>query len=606
GWEGDWTWRYRLYQWAQDEGLGFNFVGPYTGTHKANPPVAPSPPPIVGGVGSDSPISVDGTYAGGAFNSNHFAVWGRQCAQDVSQIQSIVSQYNPDLLLIELGFNDIGFFVSDSQGTLNCMQNLVNNARAGRANLKIAIANVPQRTFIMGRDDLPPATTLYNTLLAKAIPTWSTPSSPIVLVDFAGNYACSPNGCPAGHDGLHPNSFGEYQIASAFAQALVNGLGIGKSSLQIQTDIQIKACPTPSNLVATGSDDGVTITWDSVFGAFGYDIISTNVKAGTSQTLTLGTNRWDTTWTEDGWEWQYQVRTNNGPSCISAWTGVVTATAKSKTPPPPGNVVTSPTADGIKFSWSPPTGQNSDGIFQYGALVYDVSAPGSYVNDYGVIGTSLTVTGLKPGHHYYTAVEAWNSHGGGFPGAGNGVVVGRGAPPAPENLQAVALYPTTVALTWCGSPDAAGYTIWQRSVNNASDVLAYTGNYGYSTATSAEVYFLFPGVWNFMFCVTGYNGDQASGHSRCVIAPSPSAAPVGGPVGGAGCFSTDGAIATVTSTSYSWNPTNTVVPTPINTQPDAGPTPQPNKGGAYPVGPESQCSVLEKSIHILCGDIAVF
>lgn len=32
GREGDWTWRYRLWQWFQGEGVAVNFVGPFKGT----------------------------------------------------------------------------------------------------------------------------------------------------------------------------------------------------------------------------------------------------------------------------------------------------------------------------------------------------------------------------------------------------------------------------------------------------------------------------------------------------------------------------------------------------------------------------------------------
>jgi len=230
---------------------------------------------------------------------------------------SMVATYQPNLLLVELGFNDIGWFVSDAYGLLNCMGNFINNARAARSDLQFAIANVPQRTFIQGRDDLPPQTTLYNNLLANAIAGWTRPSSPVVLVDFAGNYNCKPDSCPAGHDGLHPNSLGEYQIASAFTKALVNDLHIGSSPLSVPSSAPARPCPVPSNVVAKSSPDGIAVTWDAVYGAFSYDLRSTNVGAKTTSQLTVSTTRWDTTWTQDGWEWEYQVRTNNGAVGVS-------------------------------------------------------------------------------------------------------------------------------------------------------------------------------------------------------------------------------------------------------------------------------------------------
>ena len=42
GHEGDWTWRYRLWQWFQSEGVAVDFVGPYTGKYNV-PTLTTSP-----------------------------------------------------------------------------------------------------------------------------------------------------------------------------------------------------------------------------------------------------------------------------------------------------------------------------------------------------------------------------------------------------------------------------------------------------------------------------------------------------------------------------------------------------------------------------------
>lgn len=56
-----------------------------------------------------------------SFQSNHFAVWGRQIAQDIPLIRNVVQKYEPDIILDMLGFNDMGWFVSGADGTLNSM-----------------------------------------------------------------------------------------------------------------------------------------------------------------------------------------------------------------------------------------------------------------------------------------------------------------------------------------------------------------------------------------------------------------------------------------------------------------------------------------------------
>ncbi|MCX4808562.1 hypothetical protein OG594_44465 [Streptomyces sp. NBC_01214] len=110
-------------------------------------------------------------------------MWGRQAAQDKTLIREQVKNHRPDLLLVGLGFNDMGWFVSDANGTLASMKSLVDEARAADPELKFALANVPQLTRIGGRDDLIANTDTYNQLLSDAIPRWSTDRSPVELVD---------------------------------------------------------------------------------------------------------------------------------------------------------------------------------------------------------------------------------------------------------------------------------------------------------------------------------------------------------------------------------------------------------------------------------------
>ena len=86
------------------------------------------------------------------------------------------------------------------------MRQFVRNARNANPNLQFALANIPQRSFIGGRQDLVDKTTRYNTLFPAAVQDLNTDASPVKLVDFAGAYNCQPSGCPSGYDGehLHP------------------------------------------------------------------------------------------------------------------------------------------------------------------------------------------------------------------------------------------------------------------------------------------------------------------------------------------------------------------------------------------------------------------
>ena len=48
GQEGDYTWRYRIWQWFKEQGVAVDFVGPYTGTVQPDHPAAPALPPLYG------------------------------------------------------------------------------------------------------------------------------------------------------------------------------------------------------------------------------------------------------------------------------------------------------------------------------------------------------------------------------------------------------------------------------------------------------------------------------------------------------------------------------------------------------------------------------
>lgn len=85
----------------------------------------------------------------------------------------MVTTYQPDYLLVLLGFNDIGWFVSDARGTFESMITFIGEARTAKPDIKMALGNVPQRRFMSGRYDLPVQTDIYNRMLEAAIPRWS-------------------------------------------------------------------------------------------------------------------------------------------------------------------------------------------------------------------------------------------------------------------------------------------------------------------------------------------------------------------------------------------------------------------------------------------------
>ncbi|GMG05367.1 unnamed protein product [Aspergillus oryzae] len=402
------------------------------------------------------------------FPKSHFAVWGRAAAVDKGLIKEVMAAHPADLMLLLLGFNDMGWFYSDSIGTLDSIHTLISNARAANPKIKFAIANVPQRSFIGGREDLPVSTNIYNSLLRDTIPKWSTTASPIHPVELEENYNCQPSSCPVGSDGLHPNAMGEYQIARAFSQTLVKDFRIGSSALSIPNDVPARPLPVPSNFKVFTSPGGVTATWDPG---------------------SVSSNRWDATWPIDGWEYEVQVRASAGDTIKRAWTTTLTATAHPQTAEAPQNVIVSATTTGFDISWDPPTG------------------------------TSAHIENLVAGHRYFVAVVTWNAAGQGFPAVVRSVIPGAGTPPPPTDLKIIVADQTTVHLTWDSLSAAAGYRLWLRNVNATGSKLEAL-NYTVEAACSDQ-YYLFPGTWNYEWCVSAFNGNAESAKGKCVLAPSP-------------------------------------------------------------------------------------
>ena len=180
------------------------------------------------------------------------------------------------------------------------MNTFVTQARAAKSNVKFALGNVPHRTALTGRDELPGNIDQYNQLLATAIPSWSTADSPIAPVLMRENYACETTGCPAGYDGLHPNALGEYQIARAFSSALVSNLSIGTSTLSVPATVPVRPTPVPSNFEAVTSGFGVTVTWDYTYGAIGYELESRTAGGSFGSPVLQNPNRYDTQGATDG------------------------------------------------------------------------------------------------------------------------------------------------------------------------------------------------------------------------------------------------------------------------------------------------------------------
>ncbi|KAH8766181.1 SGNH hydrolase-type esterase domain-containing protein [Diaporthe sp. PMI_573] len=245
GREGDFTWRYRLWEWFHNNSKThadtannnkntyptIQYVGPFNGTLPASVDAIDVDPTNPQTWGTYHP-TVSPLFSPGG-GSSHFAVYGRPAWQDIEPLHGQVTTHRPDVLVLHLGFNDIGWWGNNATDLIFSVQRLVFNARLARPDIKILIADVSHRLGVSGREDIEGITNQYNDLLDASAAQWWTEGSPVEVVKVSKVYDCQVTACPAGIDGLHPNSLGEFQIARAYTQVLHDKFHYGAAPLEV-------------------------------------------------------------------------------------------------------------------------------------------------------------------------------------------------------------------------------------------------------------------------------------------------------------------------------------------------------------------------------------
>lgn len=89
--------------------------------------------------------------------------------QAAARIEGDTVTADPDYVLLELAFNDLGWFVSDATGLWTDLKSFLDgvNAAARRNGhvIRVLVSTVPHRRPIIGREDLETNTNTYNTRL---------------------------------------------------------------------------------------------------------------------------------------------------------------------------------------------------------------------------------------------------------------------------------------------------------------------------------------------------------------------------------------------------------------------------------------------------------
>ena len=252
GGAGDWTWRYRLWQHLMSSGTSVDFVGPFNTLYDYS---------------NGSFYNQD--YIDPNFDRDHDATAGRMATDEKNTIAGYVATYTPNtpnttnILLINLGTNDMGWFGMTGQQVASQMYALITNARTANPNIKIVLSKITPR--LSPGADYTARWTDYNNWLGVLASTMDTAQSPIVLADPVTGFDPAVDTW----DATHPSPSGEYKIAAAFANGLANPkIGVGTSYGAIPT---APAWPlAPITVTGTPADGAATVTWNAMPGAFGY------------------------------------------------------------------------------------------------------------------------------------------------------------------------------------------------------------------------------------------------------------------------------------------------------------------------------------------------
>lgn len=512
GLEEDYTWRYRLAQHLSG-GCGVDFVGPWSGT-TVLPAAQPDDFPA-----HTAPPSFSGRYRGGlTFDSQHWARWGRQLAEAKNEVRSTVATYRPTHLLVELGFNDLGWSVSDPDGLIASMRTFVTEARAARPDVRILVANVVHRTPLDINPGLSTAIDAYNQKLGPALQALSTATSPVVLVDISGPY----DPWADTYDGLHPDGRGEYKIAKAFADVLASRFGIGTPFAAIPASVPDVVPPRPASITATATPAGITVRWAHSAGASGYWLYQRDVTLGQAfgrSALQIPADSWKVNWLFRGHTYEFKVVAARGDDTLSAESPVASAVADPRTADGPTGVTAHPATSSIQLSWTRPTTPYSDTVSGYKIFYLDETAVGELAKTVTTTATSYTLTGLVNEHRYSVAVASINAAGDGLPSGAPASIVGYGAPAATTLTSAYLVNDGTVDLTWQAVQGAAGYWIDQRFIPTGEPLHRLPVEvYG---RTTERITYLVSGAQNYEHCVVSANGSYLAPRSNCRIATWP-------------------------------------------------------------------------------------
>ncbi len=190
GYGGDWTWRYWLAREFKRQGVPADFVGP-----------------------SRTPSGGTRYEREGSWDSDHGALAGATTEYFSPLIRGLLADYRPDVLILELGINDV-FHGDPAEVVILQLQQLINSVRLERQDLPIVLAELPN-TGQAQRD-------ATSARVNQAMTLWAATGAVTLVHNRTGEGSETPLWSPVRHtfDGVHPNATGQTLLAHRVGQAL--------------------------------------------------------------------------------------------------------------------------------------------------------------------------------------------------------------------------------------------------------------------------------------------------------------------------------------------------------------------------------------------------
>ncbi len=255
GSSGDYTWRYHLWSHLRETGVEADFVGPHDGMY-----------------GLDGEETGNQDYADPGFDTDHAARWGASARELASDAARVAAEHDPHYLLLLAGTEDI-LAGDGADRALAGIGETVSTVRVVRGETRFVLGELPPVEGTGDDDRINAEIDRFNMGVVDLAEQLTADESPVVVARVADGYAPARDNW----DEARPNTRGELKIAAAFADALADPLGVGRTYPRPLPNPPVGPLTAPEP-VAEESGDGLVLSWEAVPGATDYRVVQRRVS----------------------------------------------------------------------------------------------------------------------------------------------------------------------------------------------------------------------------------------------------------------------------------------------------------------------------------------